>query len=161
GGPGFLESGGQLLLASVNTFTTPDAPAYGSRLGGMNVSAYAGWIESVVSDDSTAPAAPAGLTATAGTGSVSLQWAAGTEPDLAGYDVYRSTTGGGGYVRLESSPLATAAFTDTGVVNGVTYFYVVKAVDKSGNESGPSNEASAVPRGLSGTPAAGLFLAAP
>lgn len=48
GGPGFVEINGQLYLASVNTFTTTDAPAWGSLLGGINVSAYASWIEQVI-----------------------------------------------------------------------------------------------------------------
>ena len=42
--------------------------------------------------DAVAPAAPTGLAATAGANSVSLAWTANTEPDLAGYNVYRSTT---------------------------------------------------------------------
>jgi fibronectin type 3 domain-containing protein len=41
------------------------------------------------------PAAPTGLTATPGFGSVSLDWADNAEPDLASYNVYRSTTEGG------------------------------------------------------------------
>jgi hypothetical protein len=152
GGPGFVDVGGQLQLASVNTFTTSDAPAFGSLLGGMNVAAYASWIQSVVNSDPapTDPApivAPAGLQATAGDGSVALAWTAGVGPGVVGYNVFRSTAGGD-FVRINSSPLTASSFTDTGLVNGVTYSYVVRAVDASGNESGPSNAASATPRGV-------------
>ena len=42
--------------------------------------------------DPTPPAAPTGLTPTAGNGSVSLTWTANGEPDLSGYNIYRSTT---------------------------------------------------------------------
>jgi TolB protein len=44
---------------------------------------------------------------------------------------------------ITNSALAGTSFTDTSVQAGVTYFYVVTAVDASGNESVNSNEASA------------------
>jgi hypothetical protein len=50
---------------------------------------------------------------------------------------------GGPYTLITSSPLAGITFTDTTVQAGLTYFYVVTAVDASGNESAYSNEASA------------------
>ena len=89
--------------------------------------------------DDTPPAAPQGLVATAGEGLVSLTWAANTEPDLAGYNVYRD----GAKV---NGPLVTAAaYVDTGLTNGQTYAYTVTAVDFGGLESDPSDEASATP----------------
>ncbi|UCC84493.1 MAG: fibronectin type III domain-containing protein, partial [Gemmatimonadota bacterium] len=94
--------------------------------------------------DTDPPAAPTGLTATAGPGSVSLDWADNTEPDLANYSVYRSTTSGGGY-SLVAEGLTGSQHTDTGLSGGTTYYYVVTAKDTSGNESGDSNEASATP----------------
>jgi len=45
--------------------------------------------------DGTPPATPSGLTAAAGAGQVALDWADNAETDLAGYNVYRSTTSGG------------------------------------------------------------------
>ena len=51
--------------------------------------------------DTTAPAAPAGLTVTAANDViVSLNWNNNTESDLYGYDIYRSTTSGSGYVKI-------------------------------------------------------------
>lgn len=96
--------------------------------------------------DTTPPAAPTGLTATGGDGRVSLDWADNTEPDLAGYNVYRGTTSGGPYVKVNSSLVTTSAYTDTGLANGTPYFYVVTAVDLSTNESSSSNQASATPQ---------------
>ncbi len=94
------------------------------------------------------PASPTGLAATAGDGSVQLVWDANTEPDLLGYDVHRATTAGGPYTRITTSPLATPGYTDTGLANGTTYYYVVTALDTEGLESAPSNEANATPLDL-------------
>jgi hypothetical protein len=95
--------------------------------------------------DVTPPAAPTGLTATAGNAVVNLDWNDNTEPDLAGYNVYRATTSGGPYSQINGSLVAGSAYSDTTVTNGTTYYYVVRAVDQSSNESGNSNEASATP----------------
>jgi chitodextrinase len=94
--------------------------------------------------DTEPPAAPTGLIATAGPGSVSLDWADNSEPDLASYSLYRSTTSGGGY-SLVAEGLTSSQYSDTGLSGGTTYYYVVTAKDTSGNESGDSNEASATP----------------
>ncbi|KPL23737.1 MAG: hypothetical protein AMJ75_05450, partial [Phycisphaerae bacterium SM1_79] len=95
--------------------------------------------------DTTPPAVPTGLTATAGDAQVSLDWADNSEGDLDGYNVYRSTTPGGGYSQLNGSLLSSSDYTDNSVSNGTTYYYVVTAVDTSSNESGYSNEDSATP----------------
>jgi glycosidase/fibronectin type 3 domain-containing protein len=78
-----------------------------------------------------------------GSQTVSLEWNAVT--GAAGYNIYRSPVSGGGYVKLNSSVLATPAFSDSGLVNSKLYYYVVTAMDDHGNESGFSNEASALP----------------
>jgi len=101
--------------------------------------------------DTTPPANPTGLVATAGDGTVGLDWNDNGEPDLAGYRVYRSTTSGGGYAAV-SGLVGASAFTDNSVVNGVTYYYVVTAEDTSGNESGNSNQASGTPSAPGGQP---------
>ncbi|MCK4316292.1 MAG: alpha-amylase, partial [Anaerolineae bacterium] len=93
--------------------------------------------------DLTPPDAPAGLTATAGDGYVELAWDG--VPDAAGYYVYRSPVTGGGYARLNDTPLTGTAYTDDTVVNGRLYYYVVTAVDGAGNESDHSNEVEALP----------------
>ena len=94
----------------------------------------------------TPPAAPTGLVATAGDAQVSLDWANSGESDLAGYNVYRSTTGGSGYLKLNGPLATTSAYLDTTASNGVTYYYVVTAVDNGTNESGVSSEDSATPQ---------------
>lgn len=90
------------------------------------------------------PAAPTGLhVAHEDNAAVSLTWSA--VAGAAGYNVYRSPLSGGGYVRVNSSPLTGTSFTDTGLRNAQSYFYVVRALDSAGNESAPSNEVSALP----------------
>jgi fibronectin type 3 domain-containing protein len=89
------------------------------------------------------PAAPTGLTATAGLKSVSLDWNDNTEPDLASYNVKRSTTAGGPYSQVAN--VTVSSYTDNGLTAGTTYYYVVTAVDTGAHESGISNEASATP----------------
>jgi fibronectin type 3 domain-containing protein len=63
---------------------------------------------------------------------------------VSGYNVYRSTTSGTGYAKINGSLVANVSYTDSGVQGGTTYYYVTTAVDGSGNESSYSNEASAV-----------------
>jgi glucose/arabinose dehydrogenase len=92
-----------------------------------------------------APAAPTGLTATAGSGTVALDWADNADTDLAGYNVYRSTTAGGPYTKINSVLLSQSTYTDSSAVNGTTYHYVVRAVDAAGQQSANSNQASATP----------------
>jgi oligosaccharide reducing-end xylanase len=96
---------------------------------------------------SQGPSAPAGLTASAGNGFVSLDWSDGSEGDLAGYNVFRSTAPGAGYLRQNASRVAGSAYVDTLVVNGTPYYYVVTAVDTAGYESPFSSEATATPVG--------------
>ena len=93
-------------------------------------------------DDTTPPAAPTDLTATADDTSISLDWADNGEHDLASYSVYRSTTSGSGYARI-ASDLTTSAYTDAAVSDGVTHYYIVTAVDTAANESAYSAEVSA------------------
>ncbi len=97
--------------------------------------------------DTTPPAIPTGLAATPGNGVVALDWSSNAEPDLAGYHVYRATQNGGPYSVITTSPLLASAYNDTSVSNGTTYYYVVTALDTSGNESADSTQVSATPQG--------------
>jgi len=94
--------------------------------------------------DTTPPAAPTGLAATDGEGQISLDWDNNGEGDLASYNVYRSTTSGSGYFKQNNLPLAGSIYVDYHAVVGATYYYVVRAVDTFWNESGNSDEVSAI-----------------
>ena len=100
---------------------------------------------------SATPAAPAGLTATAGIGTVSLDWNDNNESYLGGYNVYRSTTSGSDYIKLNGTLLSSSNYTDDSVANGTIYYYVVTAVSTGSMESDYSNETSATPSNPSAT----------
>ncbi len=74
---------------------------------------------------------------------IALTWDPNSEPDLVGYNVYRSPTPGSGYVRLNPDLVSTPWFTDETAKLGLTYYYVATAVNSIGIESPHSNEASA------------------
>jgi hypothetical protein len=74
--------------------------------------------------------------------SVVLNWNASTS-QVVGYRVYRSVTSGGAYNPLSGSAVDALTYTDTTVVAGSTYYYVVTAVDSLGVESGHSNQVTA------------------
>jgi len=74
---------------------------------------------------------------------VGLSWAASTST-VAGYNVYRGTTSGGPYSKLNSQTIVSTSYTDSTVASGRTYFYVTTAVTSSGSESAKSNEVRAV-----------------
>jgi hypothetical protein len=92
--------------------------------------------KTILYKDEFPPAAPAGLTATPSPASVELSWDANTEPDLAGYRVYRSTAGGA--FEKVGDVNEIPAYSDHAVERGKTYRYMVTALDKAGNESGRS-----------------------
>ena len=97
--------------------------------------------------DNSLPGPPAAFMATASHQRVDLDWADNGEEDLEGYDVYRSTTSGGPYTKIVSLLLASG-YTDIPLTNGITYYYVVVAVDVNSNQSLRSVEASATPPDL-------------
>jgi beta-glucanase (GH16 family) len=83
---------------------------------------------------------PTGLAATAGSQQVSLSWSA--VPGASSYNVKSSTTNGGPYVTIASPTVA--GYTNTGLINGTTYYYVVSTVNAAG-ESTNSPQVSATP----------------
>jgi fibronectin type 3 domain-containing protein len=72
---------------------------------------------------------------------IDITWTANTEPDLAGYNVYRRRQNEQP-VKINSDLVKTPRFADPGVQPGIKYFYSVTAVDLRGNESGKSEETS-------------------
>src|SRR5499427_1440989 len=75
--------------------------------------------------------APTNVTGTGGNGQVVLSWSASS--GARSYNVKRSTTSGGPYTTIASP--TTSSYTDTGVTNGTTYYYVVSAVNTAGQSA--------------------------
>ena len=86
------------------------------------------------------PPAPAGLTANVVNSQVALTWPVSSGANS--YNVKRSTINGSGYAQIVNT--TGTNFTDSGLTNGTTYYYVVSAVSSSG-EGPNSNQASATP----------------
>ncbi|HLJ50820.1 MAG TPA: glycoside hydrolase family 44 protein [Bryobacteraceae bacterium] len=95
-----------------------------------------------VTKGQSAPPAPTGLTATPGTAKVILNWAPST--GATSYNVYRGKTSGGEAATPIATAITTASYTNSGLANGIPYFYKVAAVNAAGT-SPLSNEASATP----------------
>ncbi|WEK54902.1 MAG: glycoside hydrolase family 6 protein [Candidatus Cohnella colombiensis] len=104
----------------------------------------------------TIPAAPTGLTATAGNAQVALSWTASS--GATSYTVKRATTSGGAYTTVATGVTATS-YTNTGLTNGTTYYYVVSASNSAG-ESANSAQVSATPTAGVTIPAAPTGLTA-
>jgi hypothetical protein len=86
------------------------------------------------------PSAPTELTVTANSGQVILTWTA--SPGATNYTIKRSTSSGGPYTTIGST--TATSYTDTNVINGMTYYYVVLA-SNAGGESAISSQVSATP----------------
>jgi hypothetical protein len=134
---------------SVGTFTVADA---GSDIGGtadsfnfayiaglavcsrttsaLNVSTFDNVTTAVWS--SPALDTPTGLAAVAGDTQVALTWNASTNAN--NYNLKRSTTNGGPYSVIGTGS-SVPAFTDTGLVNGTKYYYVVSSSNPLGESA--------------------------
>jgi hypothetical protein len=99
----------------------------------------------VIAHDVFPPSVPTGLQAVySGEGQkpfIDLIWAPVTNSDLAGYNIYRSETGGPA-IKLNADLVKSPSYRDSAVASGTTYSYSVSAVDARGNESQRSEETS-------------------
>jgi hypothetical protein len=102
------------------------------------------------------PAAPSNLLfdTSMGQDRIHMWWDPSPSADVDRYRVYRSTTSGGPYIVASVDLVEHANFTDMELAPSTRYFYVVTALDASGNESPASAEftASTTPPQLGGWP---------
>ena len=145
-------SGGTLSWTASDTAAWLSlSPASGAGAGTLaaNVNTAglaAGTYTSTITVGATgAPSQAVGVTLTVNppaTSSATLMWNANTDPDLAGYKVYRATASG-----AYGAPIATLQgnvtnYVAAGLQVGTTYFFSVTAYDTAGNDSMRSNEVS-------------------
>ena len=100
--------------------------------------------------DTTAPAVPAGLTATAGIHAVTLTWTANTDADLRGYRIYRDTSAA---VAINDDTLIAIVlknggrtFLDSDLDAGTKYYYALVSYDTTGNRSAATPSPSSTPK---------------
>jgi endo-1,4-beta-xylanase len=122
--PGFFNGFGDALIFNTNY---QPKPAYNSMLSALGAGG-------------APPSAPTGLVAVPGNAQVQLSWNASN--GATGYNVKRATTSGGPYTTVGTA--STPSFTNTGLTNGTTFFYVVSATNANG-ESANSIQVSATP----------------
>lgn len=87
------------------------------------------------------PAAPENLTIAAAPGNLSVFFAASVEPDVIGYNIFRSTKMDlplDQWQKLNGVPFSATSFQDTKIEAGQKYFYYAIALDSAGNVSNPS-----------------------
>jgi fibronectin type 3 domain-containing protein len=116
--------------------------SYSFTVSAVNTSGYESSKSTAVNltpQNKIPPAAPIGLTGTAGDSQASLQWTANSESDLKGYNIYQSGT------KLNSSPITGTSYIITGLTNTTSYSFTVSAVNTSGFESVKSAAVNVVP----------------
>jgi hypothetical protein len=138
-GTGFSTSGIALPLSLAAgqsaSFTVTFAPASAGNLPGS---------VTVVSNATNSPL----VVALSGTGAapvshtVTLSWTPSSST-FSGFNIYRGTTSGGPYTRVDTSMISTTSYVDSGVSSGQTYYYVATELDSTGAESAYSSEVSA------------------
>ena len=92
------------------------------------------------------PSAPRKLAAIPHNGLVSLSWYA--PPGATSYNIKRSTRPDAGFTTIAAG-WAAGKYTDTGLKNGVTYYYLVTAVN-AGREGAASEVVPTMPTGVRG-----------
>jgi len=134
-GAGFSVGGGSDMTLAPNqseTVTVSFNPkSKGSLAGTLTISSNA----------PTVKVSLAGAALQGGNHSVGLTWTASTSP-VIGYFIYRRTGATGTFSRLASNIDSSTNFTDSNVVDGATYDYVVTAVSAENLESAFSVEVS-------------------
>ena len=138
--------------SGVTTTSYTDATPISGATNYYQVSAVNGSGESGKSNEASAvpqaappPIAPTNLVASVSGPNVRLTWVQSASVSAVATNVYRGTTSGGPYLKV-ATVSNTTSLTDNQASPRTTYYYVVRAVDRAGIESTPSNEALASTR---------------
>jgi hypothetical protein len=97
--------------------------------------------------DTFPPSAPSGLSIVAAPGRISIFFPANPEPDVTGYNIFRSEDPNlpkDRWTKLTPTVLSRTTFQDERVEAGKRYYYYLTATDYAGNQSPPSEVVSEV-----------------
>ena len=139
------------------TITGVNGTAYVFRVAAKNavgIGAYC--VNSASVTPSNIPATPAAPACVSGNGQVTISWTAPANngASITDYGIQRRTAGQTTYVSLVDGVSATTSYTNTGLTNGVSYFYRVVAINSKGasvwSVESPSVIPSAVPAAPTG-----------
>lgn len=144
-------SGGEIFLVEIGNvliFTDTglmNGQTYYYEVSASNAVGEGPKSNEVSATPATVPRAPTGLTAVAGDEQITLTWSAPSDDggsSIRNYMIYRGTSSGGETLLITIGNVLS--YVDTGLTNGVTYYYQVAAVNGVG-EGPKSNEANATP----------------
>jgi hypothetical protein len=118
---------------------------YDFQLRGFDVAGNKSEFSTTVSatPQDVAPAVPVGLVAAPSSTQVSLDWADNTEPDLSYYVVRYKVSTSTSWVYVQN--VTVSSYKVSGLVNGKSYDFEVRAIDSAGNKSAFSGTVSATP----------------
>ncbi len=84
------------------------------------------------------------VVATDDEGELRITWEKSQSEDVAGYNIYRSTTPDlEGYVLVKTTDRFSNSYTDKELDDETTYYYLIRSFDSEGNESDSSTQAQA------------------
>ena len=130
-------------LAAWNTLALPEGAVYSIKLEAEDLSGAVATDVTTVVVRNVPPRAPLNLAAVATGANVALTWTGSSDPEIAGYLLYRDqqlvTASGLTIGSLLPYAIKPTAYADLNAPDGV-HHYVVHAIDKAGNVSDPSNE---------------------
>ena len=140
---------GAILVASgvqtpfTDTYQLEDSTTYYYQVSAVNLVGSGPKSSAAAATTLHVPSPPRNLTAVAGDCTVDLTWDPAVSNDGSAliYRIYRSTSTG---METFWAAATTTSYQDVDLTNGQTYYYIVKAVNATG-EGAASNEVSALP----------------
>jgi parallel beta-helix repeat protein len=104
---------------------------------------------SISTPDTIAPSAPNGLTVVPidSGNALNISWQANSEPDLEYYSIYRGSDDQS-FLWIADVPTGIEYYLDTGLINGISYYYVLSASDEVPNQSPLSPSAMGIPNDI-------------
>src|ERR1035437_5949055 len=115
-----------------------DVRIYDFILGAADIQVLAGGVPPA----NQPPLPPTGVAAFGGDGQVTLTW--NSSVGATSYNIWRLAPGGNTYTLVNASLVTSTVYTNTGLINGTAYYFVITAIGTAG-ESGYSQQVRVVP----------------